>query len=401
MSIQALRERLNSQKAEARKLLDDKGSTTWTAEDKQKFDNLVDEAERTEQQIEAHQRLLDKRADEDFTDLPKAEPKAKKSASMQAAEIYLRTMSKNLTAEQQELIRNTMSTTTGSEGGYTVKTDVASSVIDAIASYAGMRQVASRLVTAQGNPLSYPSSDGRTEEGEIIAENVTATDSDIAFGTVPLNVFKFSSKVITIPIELLQDTTVDIIALLNKRVRDRIGRIQNRMMTAAGTGSGSPFALVSAAGVGKTGATGQTTTVTYDDLIDLIDSIDEGYGEDGKKFMFGQTVRRTVRKIKDTAGRPIWTPSYDLGMSARTPDLLLGYPVQINNHMPVPAANAKSIAFGDLAQYQIRDAMDVTLFRFEDSPYLKKGQIGFLAWSRSGGNLLDPNAVKVYQHSAT
>lgn len=401
MSIQALRERLNSQKAEARKLLDDKGSTTWTAEDKAKFDNLVDEAERTEQQIEAHQRLLDKRADEDFTDLPKAEPKAKKSASMQAAEIYMRTMSRNLTAEQMALIQNTMSTTTGSEGGFTVKSDVASSVIEAIASYAGIREVASRLTTAQGNPLSYPSSDGRTEEGEIIAENATATDADVSFGTVPLNVFKFSSKVITIPIELLQDTTVDIIALLNKRVRDRIGRIQNRMMTAAGTGSGSPFALVGAAGVGKTGATGQTTTVTYDDLIDLIDSIDEGYGDDRKKFMFGQTVRRTVRKIKDTAGRPIWTPSYDMGMSARTPDLLLGYPVQINNHMPVPAANAKSIAFGDLAQYQIRDAMDVTLFRFEDSPYLKKGQIGFLAWSRSGGNLLDPNAVKVYQHSAT
>ncbi len=401
MSIQALRERLNSQKAEARKLLDDKGSTTWTADDKAKFDNLVDEAERTEQQIEAHQRLLDNRAEEDFNDLPKAEPKAKKSASMQAAEIYMRTMSRNLTAEQVALIQNTMSTTTGSEGGFTVKSDVASSVIEAIASYAGIREVASRIVTAQGNPLSYPSSDGRTEEGEIVAENGSAGDADVAFGTVPLNVFKFSSKVIAIPIELLQDTTVDIVALLNKRVRDRIGRIQNRMMTAAGTGTGSPFALVTAAGVGKVGASGQTTTVTYDDLIDLIDSIDEGYGEDGKRFMFGQTVRRTVRKIKDTAGRPIWTPSYDLGMSARTPDLLLGYPVQINNHMPAPAANAKSIAFGDLAQYQIRDAMDVTLFRFEDSAYLKKGQIGFLAWSRSGGNLLDPNAVKVYQHSAT
>jgi HK97 family phage major capsid protein len=401
MSIQALRERLNSQKAEARKLLDDKGSTTWTAEDKAKFDSLVDEAERTEQQIEAHQRLLDDRAEKDFNDLPKADPKAKKSASMQAAEIYMRTMSRDLTAEQVALIKNTMSTTTGSEGGFTVKSDVASSVIEAIASYAGIREVASRIVTAQGNPLSYPSSDGRTEEGEIIAENNPATDADMAFGTVPLNVFKYSSKVIAIPIELLQDTTVDIVALLNKRVRDRIGRIQNRMMTAAGTGTGSPFALVTAASVGKVGATGQTTTVTYDDLIDLIDSIDEGYGEDGKRFMFGQTVRRTVRKIKDTAGRPIWTPSYDLGMSARTPDLLLGYPVQINNHMPAPAANAKCIAFGDLGQYQIRDAMDVTLFRFEDSAYLKKGQIGFLAWSRSGGNLLDTNAVKVYQNSAT
>jgi len=402
MSIQALRERLNSQKREARALLENKGSATWSAEDKAQFDSMVDEAERIEQQIEAHQRLLDDRAENDFTDIPKAAAaKGKKSPAMQAAEVFLRTMSKNLTPEQNELIRNTMSTTTGSEGGFTVQSDVASTVVDAIASYAGIREVASRLVTSQGNPLSYPASDGRTEEGEVIAQNESATDSDIGFTTVPLNVFKFSSKVITVPIELLQDTSVDIIALVNARIRQRIGRIQNKLMTATGNGSTGPFALAAAAGVGKTGPTGQTLTVTYDDLVDLVDSIDEGYGEDGKRFMFSQTMRRVVRKIKDTAGRPIWTPSYDLGMSARTPDLLLGYPVQINNHMPAPGANNKSIAFGDLGQYLVRDTMDVTLFRFEDSAYMKKGQVGFLAWARSGGNLLDANAVKVYQHSAT
>jgi predicted phage gp36 major capsid-like protein len=43
----------------------------------------------------------------------------------------------------------------------------------------------------------------------------------------------------------------------------------------------------------------------------------------------------------------------------------------------------------------------VTIFRFEDSAYLKKGQVGFLAWSRAGGNLLDTNGTKTYQHSAT
>jgi hypothetical protein len=50
----------------------------------------------------------------------------------------------------------------------------------------------------------------------------------MTFGTVPLNTFKFGSKKIAIPIELLQDTNVDILALVNKRIRDRIGRIANR-----------------------------------------------------------------------------------------------------------------------------------------------------------------------------
>lgn len=400
-SIQALRERLASLKKDARNLLEEKGSATWSPEDKAKFDNYVDEAERVEHQIEAHQRMLDDDAENHFKDVPKNERGGKQpDPARQAVDIFLRTMTKNLTPEQAHLIRNTMSTTTGSEGGHTVAPTVASTVIDAMKDYSGMRRVADRIVTANGAALSYPTSDGTSEEGEIIAENITATDADISFGTVPLNCFKFSSKVITIPIELLQDTSIDILALVNKRIRDRIGRIQNKKFTI-GVGTTEPFGLSVAAGVGKIGTTGQTLTVTYDDLVDLVDSIDPAYANDALKFMFNQTLRRTIRKIKDTAGRPIWTPSYDAGMSAKTPDLLLGYPVELNNHMPVPAANAKSIAFGDLNKYMVRDAMEVTLFRFEDSAYLKKGQIGFLAWCRAGGNLLDTSAVKQYQHSAT
>ncbi|PZO17642.1 MAG: phage major capsid protein [Burkholderiales bacterium] len=402
MSTQALRERLASLKKDARNLLEEKGSATWTADDKTKFDNYVDEAERVEQQLDAHQRLLDNRAEEEFNDLPRNEVKTKKKSDAErGVEVFLRKLTKDLTQEEALLIRNTMSTTTPAEGGYTVQPTVASRLIESLKDYGGIRRVSSQLTTENGSDLSYPTTDGTSEEGEIIAQNVTATDADVSFGTVPLNVFKFGSKVITIPLELLQDTTIDIVALVNSRVRSRIGRIQNRMMTAAGTGTGSPFALITAAGVGKVGATGQTLTVVYDDLVDLTDSIDPAYMNDSLAFMFSQTIRRVVRKIKDTSGRPIWTPSYEAGATAKTPDLLLGYPVELNNHMPVPAANAKSISFGDHSQYMVRDAMQVTLFRFEDSAFLKKGQVGFLAWARAGGNLLDPLAVKTYQHSAT
>jgi HK97 family phage major capsid protein len=402
MSTQALRERLNSLKKDARNLLEEKGSTTWTADDKTKFDNYVEEAERIEQQIDAHQRLLDERAENDFNNLPRNEGKgAKKTDAQRAVEVFLRKMTKELSQEDALLIRNAMSTTTGSEGGYTVQPQVANPLIETVKDYAGIRRVASQITTEKGGELSYPSSDGTAEEGEIVAQNVSAALADISFGTVPLNTFKFGSRVITIPIELLQDTSIDILALVYSRVRDRIGRIQNRMMTIAGTGTGSPFALVPAAGVGKVGLTGQTTSVIYDDLVDLTDSIDPAYMNDNLAFMMNQTTRRTVRKIKDTTGRPIWTPSYDAGATAKTPDLLLGFAVELNNHMPAPAANAKPISFGDHSKYMVRDAMEVTLFRFEDSAFVTKGQVGFLASARAGGNLLDPQAVKVYQNSAT
>lgn len=400
MSIQALRERLNSQKKEARNLLAEKGSIAWTADEQKKFDNIADECDRIETQIAAHQKMLDDEADTRFDNQPRNESNKKKNVAREATELYLRTLTKDLTQEQALMIRNTMSTTTPSEGGYGVQPTVASELIEAMKEYGAMRRVASTLNTGTGNDLSYPTSDGTSEEGEIVAQNTTAANADPSFGTVGLNVFKFSSKTITVPMELVQDAQFDILGFIQRRIRDRIGRIGNRMFTV-GVGTTQPLGLGAAAVVGKTGITGQTLTVTYDDLVDLVDSLDEAYQGDECKFMFSQTVRRTVRKIKDTAGRPIWTPSYDQGMTAKSPDLLLGHAVEINNHMPVPAANAKSIAFGDLSKYTIRDAMQVTLFKFEDSAFISKGQIGFLAWCRMGGNLLDVNAVKQYQHSAT
>lgn len=58
-------------------------------------------------------------------------------------------------------------------------------------------------------------------------------------------------------------------------------------------------------------------------------------------------------------------------------------------------------AGSNLRRYVIRDALQVTLLRFEDSAYALKGQVGFLAIARAGGNLVDTTAVKSYQHSAT
>lgn len=408
--IQALRERLSALKKEANAQLAAAGAKTWTAEDKAKFDAVVDEAERVEQQIDAHERAMNIAADKNFSNVLRNEPGAKKTELQEGLEIFMRKSFREMSQEEALKVRNTMSTTTGSEGGFTVQPLVATTLIEMLKAYGFMRRVASQITTANGADLAYPTSDGTTEIGEIVAQNAAASTGDVVFGTRSLNVFKFSSKIVTIPIELLQDSSIDIVAMVQQRLRDRIGRAQNAFFTT-GTGTGQPMGLMTSASVGKVGATGQTLTATYDDFVDLVDSLDAAYLDTPATtpelpnaepaWMFSQTQRRVVRKIKDTAGRPIWTPSYDEGAASKTPDRLLGYPVNINNDIAVPAANAKTIAFGNLNKYVIRDAMDVTMFRFDDSAFMSKGQVGFLAWSRAGGNLMDVNAVKTYQQSAT
>lgn len=400
MSIQALRERLSQENRAAKALLAEKGSIPWTAEDQKKFDGHMETAERLQAQIDAHQNMLDDDAQANFRDATKKDKD--QPEAFKALDVFLRKKPEQMTAEERLLIQNTMSTTTGSEGGNTVQTIVASRLIDLMKAYAFMRAVSDQVSTENGADMSFPTSDGTAETGEWVAQNAAAAAADPTFGTRAVNTFKAGSKVVAVPIELLQDSQIDIAGFVLNRLGQRIGRISNTGYTT-GSGTGQPFGFVSVASTGKTGTTGQTLTIIYDDLVDLVDSLDVAYlqGPNEPKFMMSQTMRRVVRKIKDTSGRPIWTPSYDSGMTAGTPDRLLGYPVAINNDMAVPAANAKSLAFGDFKKYLIRDAMQVTLYRFDDSAYAKNGQVGFLAWARTGGNLLDLNAVKLYAHSAT
>jgi len=306
-----------------------------------------------------------------------------------------------LNAADLASIQNTMSTTTNSEGGFTVATEVAQSVLEALKSFGGMREVANVIQTSAGNPINFPTSDGTSEVGEILAENASATDLDPTFGVRTLSAFKYSSKVVTVPYELLQDSSVDVEALVRNRLATRIGRITNTHFTT-GTGTGQPNGVVTATSVGKTGATGQTLTVTYDDLVDLQHSVDPAYRALGnEKFMMNDATLRSIRKLKDSQNRPIFVPGYEVGVPGGMPDTLLGSPIVINQDVATMAANAKSILFGDFSFYTIRDVMEVTLFRFTDSVFTRKGQVGFLAWSRHGGQMIDVNAVKFYANSAT
>jgi HK97 family phage major capsid protein len=405
MSIQALREQRGKI---AKELQDLVNKPNWDeATDQPIYDKAMAAIDNLDQQIQritdANAKLADQALIENVADHSARLGQNRSDPGLAVYAKWLKGGDRALNEADWETVRNTMSTTTPAEGGYTVQTDVAKRVIDALKAFGGMRSVADVISMVSGNPMSFPTSDGTSEEGEIIAENTTATDADISFGTVGLPVYKFSSKVVTVPIELLQDSVIDIAAFVENRLRMRLGRITNKMFTI-GTGSAQPNGIDVAAATGVTAANGtsQVTAVIYDSLVNLQHSVDPAYREGGKcGWMFNDTTLREVRKIKDSQNRPIFVPGYESGSPQGAPDRLLGSPITINQHMPVMAASAKSILFGDFKCYTIRDVMEVTMFRFTDSAFTKKGQVGFLAWMRSGGNLLDVGGVKAFANAAS
>ena len=309
---------------------------------------------------------------------------------------WMRNGPQALTPDDWAAVRNTMSTGTDAQGGYTVPTEVSGTIIEALKAFGGMRSVATVISTATGVPMTMPTSDGTAEEGEILGENTAAAAADPSFGVVNLGVHKYSSKTVAVPIELLQDSNADIEAFVNNRLITRLGRITNKHFTV-GTGSSQPSGVLTGATLGVTGAKAQVDSVTYDDLVELEHSLDPAYREGGRcAFMFADTTLKAIKKLKDGQGRPLWLP----GIDVKEPASILGYRYVINQSVPAMAATAKSVLFGDFSKYIIRDAMGITMYRFADSAFAQKGQVGFLAFMRSGGVLTDAQAVKFFQHGA-
>jgi HK97 family phage major capsid protein len=428
-NIQALRERRDSLAKNLNELIDQEKTPKWSPEHQAKYDASMAEIGDIDAQIKRHNDAMNAinigAADRggisddlrhEFTRTPGAHKNQEETRALRA---YLAGGMANLAQEDLQRLRArqsgdianamrlpqaAMSTNTPAEGGYTVATEYYRQLAEAMKTFGGIRSVATIIQTGTGAQMNFPTTDATTEEGEIVGQNAAAPLGDTTFGNVALDVYKYSSKKIAVPFELIQDSMFDIEAYINRLLQMRIGRITAKHFTT-GTGTSQPKGVVTGATAGKVGATGQTATITYDDLVDLEHSVDPAY-RFGPKFgyMMNDATVGVIRKVKDTTGRPIFVPGYEAGamIEGGVPDRLMGKPIFISQEMATMAANAKSILHGDFSHYIIREVMDLTLFRMADSNFILNGQIGFVAFNRQGGTAVDVGgAVKYYQNSAT
>jgi len=292
--------------------------------------------------------------------------------------------------EERAALTGAQSTTT--TGGYTTADATMRALEVALLAFGGVRSVATVLRTDTGGPLPIPTTNDTSNKGEIIAENVTSNELEMTFGQLVLDAYKYSSKYILASVEFLQDSSIDVAAFLGNALGNRIGRITNDHFTT-GTGSSQPKGVVVGA---ASGVTGVADPPTYDNFVDLVHSVDPAY-RTNSRFMMNDATLKTIKKIKvlqysgDTTGMPLWAP----GLNAGQPDTILGYSYVINQSMASPGSTAKKVLFGDFSKYIIRDVRDFYMLRL-DERFAELGQVAFLAFARSDGDLLDAgtNPVK-------
>jgi HK97 family phage major capsid protein len=297
-------------------------------------------------------------------------------------------------------LRAAQSELTNNLGGYVVPQGFFAEVQEALKFYEGVMEAGPTVInTSMGNDLPIPTSDDTNNEGQILAESSPETTLAIPFDQVTMKAYKYSSRLILVPLELLQDSGVDIQAFIVKRLAERLGRILNRHFTL-GTGVSQPRGVTLDATQGKVGANGQTASIIYDDLIDLKYSVNRSYRTNAK-WMMADSVLTAILKLHDSNNRPLIL-DYLQTLQAGEPEKILGQQIVINGHMPDMGVSVKSILYGDFSTYWVRRVMSMLLMRLVER-FAEAGQVGFLAFMRADGRMVDAGThpIKYYQNAAS
>lgn len=394
--LHELQEKRRNVAAQMRQLNDEIGENTWTDEQRTKWDSMKHELGGLEAQIEREESLRSTDAlfaKENRSEEPKApevlDVEAKRS---QAFDSFLRRGLGELTTEERQVMAELRAQAVGNDakGGYTVPKEMQARIVEQMKAYGGISSVAQILNTADGRTISWVTADSTAEKGELIGENVAATEMDTEFGTADLGAKKLTSKIIRVSNELLQDSGVDIEAYLTRRIAERIGRAEAHYLIQ-GSGTGSPAQpkglQASVTGVTQSAA---ATAVAWTDLNALIHSVDPAYRNVGNtRLAFNDNTLRALKEMVDGQKRPLWLPD----VAGVAPATILGQQYVIDQGIDDIGAGKKFAYFGDFSRFIIRRVSGMTLRRLVER-YAEFDQVGFLAFHRFDCVLEDTSAIK-------
>ena len=145
----------------------------------------------------------------------------------------------------------------------------------------------------------------------------------------------------------------------------------------------------------------QTTAGQGGDLLlDLAASVAEPYARSSSAaWLMRSATLNAIRKLRDSTGRYVF--STDIIPGSGSAGTLLGRPVYTDPTMPAMAAGAKSVAFGDISRYWVRQVNGLRFERSNDYAFAND-LVTFRCLTRLDGSMVDTSgAIKYFAHSAT
>jgi HK97 family phage major capsid protein len=304
---------------------------------------------------------------------------------------------KELNAEEQRVLaqyreKRAQSTST-TAGGYTIPEGFAGRIVEYMKYISDLLNWANIIRTDTGNTIPFPINDDTSNTGELIGENadLSSSSADLVFSVYNLGAYKFSSKMIKVSAELLQDNGVNLTDYLARKLAERVARISNTYFTT-GTGSSQPqgYLATSAASRGK--VTASTSTFTAAEMVEFQDSIDPAYRNGRVAWAMHSNLLSEIKQlsIAATADHAVWVPSFRDG----DPDRILGKPYFLNQAMSSTSATGDKIfAYGDWSKFNIRIVNDFSLRQLNER-YAEYDQVAWFGLMRGDSFLENTAAIK-------
>lgn len=293
---------------------------------------------------------------------------------------------------------------TPSDGGYAVPEVIDESIDRLLTDISPVRSVANVVQVGSSNYKKLISTTGPASGwvGETAARPETDTPN-FAEITPPLGEI-YANPAATQA--MLDDAFFDVEAWLSEELATEFGAMEGAAFIN-GDGVNKPKGILSyttdaaddaARAFGTlqhipTGVSGDfPASDPADVLVDLVHELRPAYRQ-GAVFLMNTNTLAQIRKFKDVDGNYLWRP----GLGEGAPATLLGYPVMEAEDMPDVGADSLSIAFGNFNRgYLIADRMGTRILR---DPYSNKPFVHFYATRRTGGAVVNSEAIKLLKFS--
>ena len=302
---------------------------------------------------------------------------------------YLR---KGMDAALEHLQTKSLSVGTDSSGGYLVPNELSDMIVEIVNESSPMRALASvETISSDALDIIDDTTDMDAAWGDETTARSSATNTPTLARTT-ISTFEMYAQPQATQ-KLVDDSSIDIEAWIAQKVGDKMARLEATAFIS-GDGSTQPQGILSYAAGTSFGQiqqihSGTSAVVTADSLVQLYYSLKDEYARRAT-FLMHRTTVQAVRLLKEaTTNQYLWQP----GLSAGTPDSLIGVPVALAADMPVAAAGSLSVAIADFKRaYLIVDRIGIRTMR---DPFTAKPFVKFYTTKRVGGEVVNTDAIKL------
>ena len=310
-------------------------------------------------------------------------------------------------------IRGTINGNANSTSNAPVPIDMQRRIVELVQKQLLLRSVATVYTVASDQQITI---DMSTPTGYLVDESTTTTDSYASpTNSVTESAISFARKTIgdfpySVRLPITKFAYADYIGggdMLARKVGEGVYLAEEQyLMNGDGSASASgnpaqPLGAISAikAATGQrfvatAGSTGQgLATIAADDVIETVHKILPRY-RNSLRWMVGDDVAKTFRKLKDGSNRYLWQVSDNVaeGLSNGINGQLYGIPVMISEFMPTATtANSVAAVVGNWSYVEIFDRGPLE-FQVDAVTQMQKLGTVLQAWKRSDVAVVNTNA---------